>query len=81
MEEARVGGATEHQEAARFEQQRGGRPGWGPGLRGRSTVSQSPEVGGQARGPQTLGARGRGSSSQRQRLRGKRAPRDGEVEV
>lgn len=44
VEEARVGSSTEHQQATRFQQQRDGRPGRGPGLRGRSTVSGSPEV-------------------------------------
>lgn len=49
MEEARVGGATEHQQAARFKQQRGGRPGRGPGLQGGLKISGSPEFGGGGR--------------------------------
>lgn len=49
MEEARIGGATEYQQAARFQQQRGGWPGRGPGLRGGLKVSASPKVRGLAR--------------------------------
>ena len=78
VEEARVGGATEHQQAARFKQQRGGRPGRGPGLRGGLKVSGSPEVrsgvGERSAGLGVQGARVR--ESQGRRLRGKCAPRD-----
>lgn len=78
VEEARVGGATEHQQAARFQQQRGGRPRWGPGLRGGLKVSGSPEVGGGGRREISRfgGSGARVSESQGQRLRGKCAPKD-----
>lgn len=79
VEEARVGGAPEHQQAAPFQQQRGGGPGRGPGLQGRLTVSGSPEVEvGMGKNLADFGSPGgegqRGPK--RQRLRGKRAPRD-----
>lgn len=81
VEQARVGGATEHQQAARFKQQRGGRPGWGPGLRGGLKVSGSPEVGGGGRREISRfggsgGSGARVSESQGQRLRRKCAPKD-----
>lgn len=78
VEEARVGGAPEHQQAARLKQQRGGRPRWGPGLRGGSNVSRSPEVGGGGRREISRfgGSGARVSESQGQRQRRKCAPKD-----
>lgn len=80
MEEARVGGATEHQQAAGFKQQRGGRPGRGPGLRGGLKVRGSPEVGGGVGVGVSVRAAVQGArvseSQVQQSLRGRCAPRD-----